>query len=113
VVLDTIRQAVESATVTSVFGEPINRGDVTVIPVARVHGRGGGGGGGQATGDRPGGGSGAGMALSAKPVGVFVVKNGKVGWRPAVDPTKLILGSQAVAITALLTIRALRKARRR
>jgi hypothetical protein len=28
-----------------------------------------------------------------------------VRWRPAVDATKVILGAQAVAITALLTIR--------
>jgi hypothetical protein len=36
-----------------------------------------------------------------------------VSWRPAVDVNKIILGGQVVAVVALLTIRAIVKARLR
>jgi hypothetical protein len=51
------------------------------------------------------------MGTSAKPLGVFVIKDGNVGWRPAVDVNKVIVGGQIVVIAALLTIRAMIKAR--
>jgi uncharacterized spore protein YtfJ len=105
--LDAVREAVGTAGAATVFGDPINRGDTTVIPVARVHGRGGGGGGGAAL-DHPGG-SGAGMTLSAKPVGAYVMTDGRVRWRPAVDVTTVILGGQAVAVAATLITQALRR----
>jgi hypothetical protein len=49
--------------------------------------------------------------MSAKPFGVFVVADGDVSWRPAVDVNRVILGGQLVAIAALLVLRALIKAR--
>ena len=42
---------------------------------------------------------------------VYVLRDGKVTWTPAVDATKIILGAQLVAAAALLTIRAVIKAR--
>ena len=107
----------------TVFGEPIVRDGVTVIPVARV---GGGVGGGRtgATGDTDtdtdggtgtgeGARAGGGTFLRAKPAGVFVIKEGKVSWQPALDLNKVIMGGQLVAVVALLVVREIVRSRRR
>jgi uncharacterized spore protein YtfJ len=57
-----------TATVSTVYGEPVRNGAVTIIPVARVR-IGLGAGGGSAEGDTPGEGGGGGGAASATPVG--------------------------------------------
>ena len=49
--------------------------------------------------------------MSAKALGVFVLRDGKVSWRPAVDVNKIIVGGQIVAVTALLVARAVLTAR--
>ncbi|GAA1695052.1 hypothetical protein GCM10009733_108400 [Nonomuraea maheshkhaliensis] len=100
----------EVARVDRVFGEPVVRNGVTVIPVARIGG-GGGGGSGKQEGERPGEGNGGGFGLGAAPAGVFVIKDGDVRWRPAVDINKIIAGGQMVAVVALLTARAIVRAR--
>jgi len=113
-VFETIREVVDNASAGRVFGTPVTQDGVTVLPVAKVSGGGGGGGGtGPAIEGQETGGSGGGMGLSAKPLGVFVLKDGKVGWRPAVDINKIIMGGQIVLVVALLTVRALAKARAR
>jgi uncharacterized spore protein YtfJ len=83
----------DAISVRRVFGDPIEHDGVMVVPVARV---GGGGGGGSDTENNGGGGFG----LGAKPVGVYVVKDGQVSWRPAVDPVRVAL--VVVAALALL-----------
>lgn len=110
---DTLKQAVEGMAAKKVFGEPITRDDVTIIPVAMVKGGGGGGGGGPSPDDHKGGGSGGGFGVRARPAGVFAVRDAEVSWRPAVDVNRIVLGGQLVAVVALLTIRSLVKARRR
>ncbi|MBV1854419.1 sporulation protein [Catellatospora sp. NEAU-YM18] len=107
--MDTIGEVVDHASANKVFGSPISQDGITVLPVAKVNGGGGGGGGGQPEAGHEGGGFG----LSAKPLGVFVIKEGRVGWRPAVDVNKVIIGGQIVLVVALLTLRAIMKARRR
>lgn len=106
---DVIAQARDTLTVKRVFGEPYEKNGVTVIPAARVQGGAGGGGGEGPEGQ--GKGSGSGFGLNARPVGAFLIKGDEVTWRPAVDLNKVILGAQVVAIVALLTIRAIVKAR--
>lgn len=110
-ILDTLRDVVDNASVGRVFGTPIHHDDMVVLPVAKV---GGGGGGGSGTGPAPDGqensGTGGGFGVSAKPLGVFVLKNGKATWRPAIDVNRVVLGGQIVAVTALLVLRALIKA---
>lgn len=108
-VVRAIAQTLETNSSRRVYGEPVTVGDITIVPAARVVGRGGGGGGvNEAGADRPAGeGSGGGLAQSAAPVGAFVVRGGRVTWRPAVDVNKIVLGGQIVAIVALLTIRSL------
>jgi uncharacterized spore protein YtfJ len=106
---DVIAQARDTLTVKRVFGEPYEKNGVTVIPAARVQGGAGGGGGEGPQGQ--GKGSGSGFGLNARPVGAFIIKGDEVTWRPAVDLNKVVLGAQVVAIVALLTIRAIVKAR--
>jgi len=83
----------DAITVRRVFGDPIEQDGVMVVPVARV----GGGGGGGSDSEHNGGG---GFGLGAKPVGVYVIKDGQVSWRPAVAPVRVAL--VVVAALALL-----------
>jgi uncharacterized spore protein YtfJ len=88
-----------------VFGEPIERDGVTVVPVAVVHGGGGGGGGSgtPADDDKPEGeGSGGGFGFSARPAGVYVIRDGDAQWRPALNVNQIIAGGQFLAVVALL-----------
>jgi uncharacterized spore protein YtfJ len=106
---DVISQARDALTVKRVFGEPYEKNGVTVIPAASVQGGAGGGGGEGPEGQ--GKGSGSGFGVNARPVGAFLIEGDEVTWRPAVDLNKVILGAQVVAVVALLTIRAIVKAR--
>lgn len=108
-VQDVIAQARDVLTVKRVFGEPYEKDGVTIIPAARVGGGAGGGGGEDAEGK--GKGSGSGFGMGARPVGAFMIRDGELRWRPAVDVNRIILGGQLVAIVALLTVRAIVKAR--
>jgi uncharacterized spore protein YtfJ len=80
---------------------------VGVIPVAAVRGGGGGGGGGGTSpqDQSSGQGQGVGFGVRADPVGVFVVKDGDVEWRPAVNVMRIVIGGQIVAVVALLVLR--------
>ena len=79
------------------------------IPVARVRG---GVGGGSGTGpDNEGSGSGGGGGFSAEPAGVYVVKDGDVSWRPAVDVNRIAVGGQIVAIVMFLVLRSVLRRR--
>jgi uncharacterized spore protein YtfJ len=110
-VQDVIAQARDTLTVKRVFGEPYEKDGVTVIPAARVQGGAGGG-----SGEDPnsqGRGSGSGFGVTARPVGAFIIRDGDLNWRPAVDVNRIILGGQVVVVVALLTIRAIIKSRAR
>jgi uncharacterized spore protein YtfJ len=104
-----IQEMVGHAGAEQVYGTPISNDGLTVLPVAKVNAGGGGGEGARQTDH----GEGGGLGLSAKPLGVFVLRNGKVAWRPAVDVNKVILGAQVVAIVALIVLRSVVKARRK
>jgi uncharacterized spore protein YtfJ len=104
-----IAQARDALTVKRVFGDPYERDGVTIIPAARLQGAAGGGAGEDGGGDSSG--SGGGFGLTARPVGAFVVRDGDLHWRPAVDVNRIVLGGQVVAVVALLTLRAILKAR--
>ncbi|WP_433444136.1 spore germination protein GerW family protein [Nonomuraea sp. CA-141351] len=114
-IMKVVEQAQDTTTVRRVFGEPIQQGDLVVIPVARVlHGGGGGQGQGKdEKGDESGSGSGGGFGLSATPAGVFVLKDGDVQWRPAVDVNRIVIGGQIVVIVLALTMRSIFKKWRR
>jgi uncharacterized spore protein YtfJ len=106
---DVITQARDALTVKRVFGDPYQQNGVTIIPAARVRGGAGGGRGEGAEGE--GKGSGSGFSITAHPVGAFIISEGELRWRPAVDVNRIILGGQVVMVVALLTARAIVKAR--
>src|SRR3954471_22646797 len=85
----------EAMSVRRVFGEAYEENGVTVIPAATVRGGGGGGGDNEDNG-------GGGFGLMAKPAGAYVIKDGDVRWKPAVDPNRIVLGWQLVSALGLL-----------
>jgi uncharacterized spore protein YtfJ len=100
----------EAASVRRAFGEPTERDGVVVVPVARVFGGAGGGEGGPTQEEQ---GAGGGFGLIVSPAGVFVLRDGKVSWQPAVDVNRIVLGGQVVAVIALLTVRSILRRRSR
>jgi len=113
-IMEVVGQSKDSATVKRVFGDPIQQGDVTVIPVARItHGGGGGMGSGQDDKGESGSGSGGGYGVVATPAGVYVIKDGEVRWQPALDVNRIVLGGQILGIVLLLTVRSIMRRRRR
>jgi uncharacterized spore protein YtfJ len=108
-------QARDVLSVRRVFGDPIERDGLIVVPVAIVRG-GAGGGSGESQGGAEtaaGTGGGAGWGAAARPAGVYVISGNDVRWQPAVDVNRIIMGGQIVAIVALLVLRSVLKARRR
>jgi uncharacterized spore protein YtfJ len=102
-----LSQARDAMTVKRVFGDPIERNGLTVIPVAKVAGGGGGGSGGGSSEEGSGSGGGVGYGLSATPAGVYVINGDDVEWEPALDLNRVILGGQIVAIALFLVIRSI------
>lgn len=96
-----VAEARDLMTVRQVVGEPIERDGTTVVPVVEVRGGGGGGGGGgSSANDDSGSGEGMGFAVRARPVGSYVIADGKVTWEPAIDVTKIaVVGN--IALTAV------------
>jgi uncharacterized spore protein YtfJ len=86
------RGARDAMTVKRVYGEPVQSDGVTVVPAAAV--RGGAGGGGEGG---PEGGGGGGFGIVARPVGAYVIREGSVSWRPAVDLNRVLLLAAALA----------------
>ena len=82
-VVETIERAKDTMTVRRVFGDPVEKDGVTIVPAARVQGGAGGGGGEGPEGQ--GSGMGTGFGVNARPVGAFVIKGEDVQWRRAVD----------------------------
>ena len=90
-------------TAKRVYAKPVEADGVIVIPAARVIG---GAGGGNGDGlDGAGQGEGAGFGVMARPVGAFVIKDGTVRWKPAVDLLPLF----GIALLVLLAIRSIIK----
>jgi len=80
---EMLEGARDAMSVERVFGDPIESEGVTLVPVAKV--RGGGGGGGDAENN-----GGGGFGLTARPVGAYVIKDGEVTWKPAIDASRII-----------------------
>jgi uncharacterized spore protein YtfJ len=103
-----LEKARDALSVRATVGEPIHEDGVIIVPLAKIRS---GGGAGSDDSKKPG--EGGGFGIMTTPVGAFVIKEGSVSWRPAVDINRIVLGGQVVAIVALLTIRAIIKARYR
>jgi uncharacterized spore protein YtfJ len=95
----------------SVFGTPVERDGVTVIPVATIRfGIGGGGGSDPRKGQGGEGGGGAGTASAA---GYIEIKNGRSRFVPAVHPARMLLLVAAAMLGGLAILRPLLAARRK
>lgn len=107
-----LREIVDHADARKVFGAPITQDGTIVLPVAKISG-GGGGGSGTGPADESGsaGGAGGGFGITAKALGVYVLRDGNVKWVPAVDVNRIVLGGQLVAVAGMLLARALLRAR--
>jgi uncharacterized spore protein YtfJ len=98
-----------SVTVSAVYGEPIERQGVTIIPVARVgFGFGGGAGSGRRQNDQNRGGGGGGGA-SAAPLGYIEIKDGRSTFKPIRRP---VLETLLPVVAVLATSAAPRLLRR-
>lgn len=102
-VLDQVRSSIEAK---RVYADPVHEDGVTVVPAATVRGGGGGG------SDEEGGGGG-GFGLAGSPTGAWVVKEGKVSWKPALDATKVLVLGELTAMVGLAAWRSVRVAQSR
>lgn len=100
---EMLQGARDAVTVKRVYGEPIERNGLTLIPGAEVMGGGGGG----ADSDNNGGG---GFGVKARPVGTWVIRGDEVTWEAAIDETKIALRGMMVAIVGLIVFRSVVKA---
>lgn len=91
---DLLGRISDNVSIRRVFGEPVERDGLVVIPTAVVAG---GGGGGAGPGDEGGGGFG----VWARPVGVYVIDGDQVRFRPAID----VVGLAVVGLVALRLLR--------
>ncbi|WP_123028949.1 hypothetical protein [Mycolicibacterium stellerae] len=86
---DALDSIVPDPSAAQVYGQPYQTADgATVLPVAKVRGR-----------TRPGVEDTV-LRLTAKPVGVFVIKNGEATWVPAVDQTRIALMGELIGLVA-------------
>ena len=99
-VADVVNTARDAITVKRVYGEPYERDGLTVIPAAVVSGGGGGGTGHDEKGQE---GEGGGFGVTGRPAGAYVVRDGEVSWRPAVDPNRIITIVGLVVIAYLIS----------
>ena len=107
---ETLKGTYDAMNVRRVYGDPIERDGVTVIPAAAIRGGLGHGGGHDANGNEGGGGGGG---VSARPVGVYRIEGGKVTWQPAVDVTRIAVLGEVLVIVLLLVVRSVMRRRRK
>ena len=98
-VTEALGTASDAITVKRVFTEPYEKEGLTVLAAATVTG---GAGGGSGTDPRGQQGEGAGFGARARPVGAYVIKDGQVHWRPAIDPNRIITMVGLIVIAYLL-----------
>ncbi len=96
---EILEQGTDAMKVKRVFGEPITQDGLTLIPVAKVRGIGGAGSGEGA--DAQGKGWGSGFGLTARALGVYVIKGDDVRFVPAVDVNRAMLIAGIVAVAAM------------
>jgi uncharacterized spore protein YtfJ len=99
-VTEVLSTAKDAITVKRVYAEPYEKDGLTVIPAAVV---GGGAGGGSGQDDKGQEGGGGGFGMSGRPAGAFVIKDGQVSWRPALDPNRIVTMVGLAVIVYLLS----------
>ncbi|MFG2331883.1 GerW family sporulation protein [Streptomyces sp. NPDC048604] len=96
------------ASVTTVFGEPVTRDGITVIPVAESAFGFGGGTGRELGPEKDGEGGGGGGGAAAKPVGYIEIGEGAAVYRPIRRPWTEAAGPVAAVLVALIVSRTVR-----
>ena len=92
-----------AAGAAAVYGAPVERDGVTVIPVAKVRW---GFGGGSGTGEGPegqSGGAGAGGGVSATPMGYIELRDGAAEFKAIRDPSSLLMVAPVILASGLAT----------
>ena len=106
--LQRIGQTVgDKAKVSTVFGEPVEREGITVIPVAKARFGFGGGGGAGARGGEEGSGGGGGGGAFVSPVGYIELRDGAAQFKRIFSPVDLLALVAAVSLAALAVKRLL------
>jgi uncharacterized spore protein YtfJ len=101
------------ASVSAVFGEPVARAGITIIPVARVgFGFGAGAGSGRKQDEVAQGGGGGGGA-SAAPAGYIEIKDGNAVFKPIRDPLVDVVVPLVTLVAGFAAPRMVRRLRRR
>lgn len=117
---DLIGEFLDTAGVARVYGEPVEKGEHTVIPTAEVlailgFGMGGGTGSGSEPGTQGAGfGSGGGGKTLSRPVAVVVASPGGVRVEPVVDVTKVAIAfftAMGFMLTTLMGMMSAKKMR--
>ena len=98
----------DSAKVSTIFGEPVEREGITVIPVARARfGFGGGGGAGARPSGQEGSGGGGGGGVVVSPVGYIEIHDGTAQFKRISRPTDVVALVAAGSLAALAVKRLL------
>lgn len=104
--LQRIGQTVgDKARVSVVFGEPVEREGITVIPVAKSRFAFGGGGGAGTRGSQEGSGGGGGGGALVSPVGYIEVHDGSARFKRISGPVDLLAVVATAALAALVVRR--------
>jgi uncharacterized spore protein YtfJ len=118
---EVLGQARDAMSVKRVFGDPIEKNGVMIIPVARVMGGAGAGTGpegrqgtGDEVADEPGASgksastqSGVGFGAMAGPAGAYVIKGDQVTWQPAISIERMAIIGGFIAVPVLLILRSM------
>ena len=99
-VSELFTSANDAITVKRVYAEPYEKDGLTFFPAAVV---GGGAGGGSGHDEKGQEGEGGGFGVSGRPAGAYVIKDGEVSWRPAVDPNRIVSAVAMVLVAYLLS----------
>ena len=92
----------DRAKVSTIFGEPVEREGITVIPVAKARfGFGGGGGSGTGRSGEEGSGGGGGGGALVSPVGYIELREGAAEFKRINNPVDLLVAVAAAALGAL------------
>ena len=101
-----------AATAATVYGTPVEREGVTIIPVARVRWAFGGGGGTGESAEGKGGGEGGAGGVSATPAGYIEITSAGASFKPIRGPEPLLAVSLiiiAAGITARMVLHGVRR----
>lgn len=96
---------------TTIFGEPVEKDGITIIPVARARWgfSGGGSSGGNTSENQKGEGMGGVGGVKVSPAGYVEVKNGRARFHPIYDPAMVTQIIVASGVVAALLVQAVRK----